>query len=54
MTKRYKSGTLAAIHETAAGLHSIGLVDKQAMQQFDDACLAPALSATDIRALRER
>jgi putative transcriptional regulator len=47
---------MAAVHETAEGLHSIGLVDKQTMRKFDDACLTPVrpLSANEIRALRER
>jgi putative transcriptional regulator len=47
---------MAAIHETAEGLHSIGLMDKQTMRRFDDACLTPvrSLSAAEIRALRER
>ena len=56
MTKQYRSGTMAAIHETAEGLHSIGLMDKQTMRQFDEACLTPVrpLSAAEIRALRDR
>jgi putative transcriptional regulator len=56
MAKQYRSETMAAIHETAEGLHSIGLMDKQTMRQFDDACLTPVrpLSAAEIRALRER
>ena len=56
MTKQYRSETLAAIHETAEGLQSIGLMDKQTMRKFDDACLTPvrSLTAEDIRALRER
>ncbi len=56
MAKQYRSGTMAAVHETAEGLHSIGLVDKQTMRKFDDACLTPVrpLSANEIRALRER
>ncbi len=56
MTKQYRSETMAAIHETAEGLHSIGLMDKQTMRRFDDACLTPVrpLSAAEIRALRER
>jgi putative transcriptional regulator len=56
MTKQYRSETMAAIHETAEGLHSIGLMDKQTMRRFDDACLTPVrpMSASDIRALRER
>lgn len=56
MGKQYRSETMAAIHETAEELHSIGLMDKQTMRQFDDACLTPVrpLSAAEIRALRER
>ncbi len=56
MTKQYRSETMAAIHETAEGLHAIGLMDKQTMRRFDDACLTPVrpLSAAEIRALRER
>jgi putative transcriptional regulator len=56
MTKQYRSETLAAIHETAEGLQSIGLMDKQTMRKFDEACLTPVrpLSAAEIRALRER
>jgi putative transcriptional regulator len=56
MAKQYRSETMAAIHETVEGLHSIGLMDKQTMRQFDDACLTPVrpLSAAEIRALRER
>ncbi len=56
MTKQYRCETMAAIHETAEGLHAIGLMEKQTMRQFDDACLTPVrpLSAAEIRALRER
>ncbi len=41
MTKQYRSEAMAAIHETAEGLHSVGLVDKQTMRRFDDTCLTP-------------
>ena len=56
MAKQYRSETMAAIHETAEGLHSIGLMDKQTMRKFDEACLTPVrpLTAAEIRALRER
>jgi putative transcriptional regulator len=56
MTKQYRSRTMAAIHETAEGLHSAGLMDKQTMREFDEACLTPVrpLTAEEIRALRER
>jgi putative transcriptional regulator len=56
MTKRYRSDVMASTHETAEGLHAIGLLDKQTMRRFDVTCLTPVLpmSAEDIRALRER
>ncbi|MGQ3046469.1 MAG: helix-turn-helix domain-containing protein [Niveispirillum sp.] len=47
---------MASIHETAEGLHGAGLIDKQTMRQFDEACLTPVqpLSPDEIKALRER
>ncbi len=56
MTKQYRSSVMASIHETAEGLHAAGVMDKQTMRKFDDACLTPVrpLSPEDIRALRER
>jgi putative transcriptional regulator len=56
MKKQYRSAIMASIHETAEGLHGAGLMDKQTMRKFDDACLTPVhpLAAEDIRALRER
>ena len=56
MTKQYRSPAMASIHETAEGLHAAGVMDKQTMRKFDDACLTPVLTLTpdDIRSLRER
>lgn len=56
MTKQYRSRAMASIHETAEGLHSAGLLDKQTMRDFDAACLTPVrpLTPEEIRALRER
>lgn len=56
MTKQYRSPVMASIHETAEGLHAAGVMDKQTMRKFDDACLTPVrpLTAAEIRALRER
>jgi putative transcriptional regulator len=56
MTKQYRSGAMASVHETADGLHKAGLIDKQTLRQFDDACLTPVqpLTPDQIRALRER
>ncbi len=56
MAKQYRSDVLASIHETAEALRQSGLMDKQTMRQFDEACLTPVQSLTgeEIRALRER
>ena len=54
--RRAEAGILASVHETAAGLHKIGVIDKATMREFDALCLAPVqpLSPDEIRALRER
>ena len=56
MTKQYRSRAMASIHETAEGLYAAGIMDKQTMRTFDDACLTPvrALAPAEIRVLRER
>jgi len=56
MTKQYRSPVMASIHETAEGLHAAGVMDKQTMRKFDEACLTPVLPLTpeEIRGLRER
>jgi len=46
---------LAAVHETARGLHRIGLIDKRRMAHYDALCLPPPdYGAENIKALRER
>ena len=54
--RSYRDEVMAAIHETASGLHDVGAIDKQTMREFDDICLTPVrlLKANEIRALRER
>jgi len=56
MTRQYRSPVMASIHETAEGLHAAGVMDKQTMRKFDEACLTPVrpLTPVEIRALRER
>jgi len=56
MNKQYRSGALASIHETAEDLYAAGLMDKQTMHRFDEACLTAIrpLTAEQIRAIRER
>lgn len=41
MSKRYKSDAMAAIHEMMGDLHEGGIIDKQTMRGFDEACLTP-------------
>lgn len=54
--KTYKSNALASAHGIVSGLHEMGVLDKQTMREFDEACLTPIESFTpeEIRALRER
>jgi len=56
MAKQYRSSVMASIHETAEGLHAAGVMDKQTMRKFDEACLTPIrpLAPEEIRTLRER
>ena len=53
---KYRSRLSAAIHETAAGLHRIGLMDKATMREFDASCLTAVepLSAREIATIRKR
>jgi putative transcriptional regulator len=56
MGKQYKSDALAAMHETALGLHEAGVMDKRTMKDFDEACLTPVkeLTPKQIRQIRLR
>jgi len=56
MSKKYKSDAMAAIHETMAALYDVGVIDKQTMRHFDDACLTPIrpLKPEEIKAIREK
>lgn len=56
MKKKYRTDALAAAHETAAGLHRIGLVDAKTMRDFDVSCLTPVkeLSPEEIVQLRKK
>jgi putative transcriptional regulator len=54
--QKFRSRLTEAIHQTAAGLHRIGLLDKETMREFDASCLTPVeqMSAREIAALRKR
>ena len=56
MVRQYKSDALAAVHETAIGLHEAGVMDKRTMKAFDEMCLTPVaeLSPEQIRQIRLR
>ena len=41
MNKKKKSSILAAVHETASGLHRAGVMDQVTMREFDTMCLPP-------------
>jgi putative transcriptional regulator len=47
---------MAAIHETAADLFEIGIIDKKTMREFDELALTPveALTPEEIKGIRER
>jgi putative transcriptional regulator len=56
MSKKYRSEAMAAVHETMEALHDAGIIGKQTMRRFDDACLTPIrpFKPGEIRAIRER
>jgi len=56
MAKKYRSEAFAAIHETMGALHDVGVIDKQTMREFDEACLTPirALTPDEIKLIRLR
>jgi DNA-binding transcriptional regulator YiaG len=42
MKRKYQSELLGAIHETAAGLHKIGVITDAELREYDVDCLLPA------------
>lgn len=54
--KTHKSRLLEAVHETAKDLHSLGFIDKRALQTYDALCIEPVpnYDPMQIRKLRER
>ncbi|WP_233154730.1 helix-turn-helix domain-containing protein [Candidimonas nitroreducens] len=53
---KLKSPVLAAVHETASGLHRKGLITKRRMRQYDALCLEPipAYDSEEIRTMRKK
>jgi len=56
MAKKYRSEAFAAVHETMEALHEIGVIEKQILREFDEACLTPIrmLGSEEIRFIRLR
>ncbi len=56
MAKKYQSEALEALHETATGLHRLGLIDTKTMRDFDASCLTSVqkLSAQEIAEVRKK
>ena len=46
MKDKYQSELLGAIHETAVGLHKIGVIDTEEMLEYDSDCLAQETKTT--------
>ena len=54
---KFSSRISAAVHETARGLHRIGLIDKKTMRAFEATCLttiAPLKGASECKDGRHR
>ena len=49
MNNKYESELLGSLHETAAGLHKIGIISDNEMQEYDQECLIsnPVTSSED-------
>jgi putative transcriptional regulator len=56
MPDKYRSDVMAAIHETASDLYTVGGMDRKTMRKFDVLCLTPIPEMTPkrIRDLRTR
>ena len=52
---KFRSDIAEAMHETARGMHRVGLIDKATMREFDLSCLTTVeeLAPLDIAAIRE-
>lgn len=53
--RKTKSPTLAAVHDTANGLHKAGVMDQVTLREFDQLCLPPVepLAPAQIKRIRE-
>ncbi len=53
--RKTKSPILAAVHDTAKGLHKAGVMDQVTLREFDQLCLPPVepLKPAQIKRIRE-
>jgi putative transcriptional regulator len=53
--RKTKSAILEAVHETATGLYTAGVMDQLTLREFDRLCLSPVepLTPAEIRRIRE-
>jgi putative transcriptional regulator len=53
--RKTKSPILEAVHETAKGLHKVGVMDQVTLREFDQMCLPPIepLQPEQIKKIRE-
>lgn len=50
-----RSDAFDAIHSAAAALHSVGVIDKKTMREFDDSCFtSPSFTARDVLRIRNK
>ena len=56
MAKKHQSEAQEAVHETATGLHRLGLIDTKTMRDFDASCLTSVekLSTQEIAEVRKK
>jgi putative transcriptional regulator len=54
--RKTKSPILEAVHETAAGLHEAGVMDRVTIREFDRMCLppVPALEPEQIKRIQSK
>lgn len=53
--RKTKSAILDAVHDTAKGLHKVGVMDQVTLREFDRLCLPPIapLASAQIKQIRE-
>lgn len=50
-----RSDAFEAIHSAAAALHSVGVIDKKTMREFDESCFTPpSFTARDVLRIRTK